>query len=103
MFGSGALAYGIAMGGATTACSFGCNPLLPIALGVAVLKGATVLGAAMLTIFAVGYSVPLTVGLVGVGYGVGRLGRITEHVLPSVRIAGGILMIVVGFYLLAGT
>jgi cytochrome c biogenesis protein CcdA len=99
---TGALAYGLALGGATTACSFGCNPLLPMAMGAAVLKGATVLGAAMLAVFAVGYSLPLAAGLVGIGLGVGRLGRITERVMPVARIGGGALMILVGFYLLGG-
>jgi len=98
----GALVYGLALGGATTACSFGCNPLLPVALGVAILKGATVLGAVMLAAFAVGYSLPLAAGLVGIGLGVGRLGRIAGRVMPVARIGGGVLMIAVGFYLLAG-
>ena len=99
---AGALVYGLALGGATTACSFGCNPLLPMAMGAAVLKGATVLGAAMLALFAVGYSLPLAAGLVGIGLGVGGLRRITERVMPAARIGGGALMLVVGFYLLAG-
>jgi len=98
----GALVYGLALGGATTACSFGCNPLLPMAIGAAVLHGATVLGAAILAAFAVGYSLPLAAGLVGLGFGVGRLGRIAERLMPTARIAGGALMIIVGFYLLAG-
>ena len=98
----GALVYGLALGGATTACSFGCNPLLPMAMGAAVLNGATVLGAAMLAVFAVGYSLPLAAGLVGLGFGVNRLGRIAERLMPTARIGGGALMIVIGFYLLAG-
>jgi cytochrome c biogenesis protein CcdA len=99
---AGALAYGLALGGATTACSFGCNPILPMAMGAAVLNGATVLGAAILGAFAVGYSLPLAAGLVGIGVGVEALGRIAMRVGPAVRIGGAILMIAVGFYLLAG-
>jgi cytochrome c-type biogenesis protein len=96
----GALVYGLALGGATTACSFGCNPLLPMAIGTAVLKGATVLGAVMLAVFAIGYSLPLAAGLVGVGFGLAGLGRLAARVMPAARVAGGALM-VVGFYLLA--
>ena len=99
---AGALVYGLALGGGTTACSFACNPLLPVAMGAAVLKGATLLGAAMLTSFAIGYSLPLAAGLVGVGLGIGRLGRIATRAMPVARIAGGVLLIGVGFYLLAG-
>jgi len=96
-----ALVYGLALGGATTACSFGCNPLLPVAMGAAVMKGATLLGAAMVAVFALGYSLPLAGALVGIGYGVGQLGRVAERVIPAARIGGGTLLIVIGFYLLA--
>lgn len=98
---AGALVYGLALGGATTACSFGCNPLLPMAIGAAVLKGATLLGAVMLAVFAIGYSLPLALGLVGIGFGLAGLGRIAARIMPAARIAGGALMVVVGFYLLA--
>jgi cytochrome c biogenesis protein CcdA len=99
---AGALAYGLALGGGTTACSFSCNPLLPMAMGAAVLKGTTILGAAMLGTFAIGYSLPLAAGLVGIGLGVGRLGRWMQRSMSAVRIGGGVVLIVVGFYLLAG-
>jgi cytochrome c biogenesis protein CcdA len=65
----GALVYGLALGGGTTACALGCNPLLPMAMGAAVLKGATIMSAAMLAVFALGYSLPLAAGLVGIGFG----------------------------------
>lgn len=94
--------YGLAIGGATTACSVGCNPLLPMALGAAVLNGATLLGAAILAFFAIGYSMPLAAGLVGIGLGVGQIGRLATRVVPVARIGGGVVLIGVGFYLLAG-
>lgn len=99
---AGALVYGLALGGGTTACAFGCNPLLPMAMGAAVLKGATFMGAAMLGVFALGYSLPLAAGLVGIGLGVSRLGDIAKRVMPVTRVGGGALMLIVGFYLLAG-
>jgi len=98
---AGALLYGFALGGGTTACSFGCNPLLPMALGAAVVQGATFLGAVMLAVFAIGYSLPLAAGLVGIGFGLGRLGRAARRVIPAVRVAGGLLMLGVGFFMLA--
>jgi len=48
------------------------------------------------------YSLPLAAGLVGIGLGIGRLGRIAERVMPVARIGGGAMMLVVGFYLLGG-
>lgn len=98
----GALLYGLALGGGTTACAFGCNPLLPMAMSAAVLGGATVLGGALLASFALGYCLPLTAGILGIGIGIERLGRIATRLAPVARIGGGILLLAVGFYLLAG-
>jgi len=99
---AGALVCGLALGGGSTACSLGCNPLIPMAMGAAVLKGATLMGVAMLGFFAVGYSLPLAAGLVGIGFGLGRLDGLTQRAITVVRIVGGTLLIAIGFYLLAG-
>ncbi len=98
---AGAVVYGLAVGGATTACSVCCNPLLPAAVGAAALKGAPVLGAAMLGVFALGYSLPLAAGMVGIGFGLGRLGVVAQRIMPVVHVGFGLLLIGVGFYLLA--
>jgi cytochrome c biogenesis protein CcdA len=96
-----AMVYGLAVGGLTTACSFGCNPLIPVALGAALLQGATALGAAMLTAFALGYSLPLTAGLVGLGFGFGQLDLVGQRLPTLVRVGAGGLLIGLGFFLLA--
>jgi cytochrome c biogenesis protein CcdA len=104
MFGqglAGAMLYGLALGGATTACSVGCNPLLPMALGAVVLKSTILMGALALMIFALGYSLPLAAGLVGLSFGLGRLESVSQRLMPVIRIGGGIMLISVGFYLLA--
>jgi cytochrome c biogenesis protein CcdA len=98
---AGAVVYGLAVGGATTACSVCCNPVLPVAMGAVALKGAPVLGAAMLAVFALGYSLPLAAGMVGLGYGLGRLGVVARRIMPAVQVGFGLLLIGVGFYLLA--
>jgi cytochrome c biogenesis protein CcdA len=98
---AGAVIYGLAVGGATTACSACCNPVLPVAMGAVALKGAPVLGAAMLAVFALGYSLPLAAGMVGLGFGLGRLGAVARRIMPAVQVGFGLLLIGVGFYLLA--
>ena len=98
---AGAVVYGLAVGGATTACSVCCNPVLPVAMSAVALKGAPVLGAAMLAVFALGYSLPLAAGVVGLGFGLGRLGAVARRIMPAVRMGFGVLLIGVGFYLLA--
>lgn len=96
-----AVVYGLAVGGATTACSVLCNPLLPVAVSAAGVEGVPLLGASMLAVFAVGYSLPLTAGLLGIGFGLGRLGVLAQQVMPVVRVGVGVLLVGLGFYLLA--
>ncbi len=96
----GAIVYGLAVGGVTAACSVFCNPLLPMAVGAAVWNGAPVMGTVLLAVFGLGYSLPLTAGLVGVGFGLNHLGRLSQRVMPVVRAGVGVLLIALGFYLL---
>jgi len=94
-----AAVFGLVVGGAATGCSVGCSPLLPVALGVAVLQGHTLWGGAILGAFAIGYSLPLTAILMGLSLGKSALK--TKKVATVVRISGGIVLTGVGFYLLA--
>ncbi len=98
---SGATIYGLAVGGGAAACSVACNPVLPIALAVTTLQGHTVWGAAILTVFSIGYSLPIVGVLVGMGLGVRRLTLAVQKVNPIFQKVSGILLIVLGFYLLA--
>lgn len=95
-----AIVYGLALGGGTTACSVGCNPVLPVVLGVVTLQGQPWWGAVILGAFAVGYSLPLSAGLVGLGFGVGKLTSVLQRFAPAIKYGGGVLLIGVGFYLL---
>jgi cytochrome c biogenesis protein CcdA len=98
---AGAILFGLAVGGATTACSLCCNPLLPAAVGAAVLRGASLMGGLMLGVFALGYSLPLAAGLVGIGFGMSRLGSAAQRVVPVVSAGVGVLLIALGFFMLA--
>jgi cytochrome c biogenesis protein CcdA len=95
-----AMLYGLVLGGASTACSVGCNPLLPIAIGATMINGSILMSMLIFTVFALGYSLPLAAGLIGIGFGLGRLGNVAQRVMPVVRIFAGVLLIGVGFYLL---
>ncbi len=98
---SGATIYGLAVGGGAAACSVCCNPILPVALTVTALQGHTVWGAAILTVFSIGYSLPIAGVLVGMGLGVRRLTSAVQKVSPIFQKVAGVLLIVLGFYLLA--
>lgn len=97
---SGATIYGLAVGGGAAACSTLCNPILPVALAVTTLQGHVLWGAALLAVFSLGYSLPMAGVLVGLGLGFGRL-ILIQKINPWINKISGILLIVVGFYLLA--
>jgi len=97
---SGATVYGLAVGGGAAACSVCCNPILPVALAVTTLQGQTLWGAAILTVFSIGYSLPIVGVLVGLGLGFRRMTSVMQKINPAIQKVAGVLLIVLGFYLL---
>lgn len=95
-----AIVYGLLIGGATTACSAGCSPVLPVVLGVVTLQGRTAWGAVVLAVFAVGYSLPIAAAFVGLSAGLDKFASATRRVSQGVKVLGGVLLAGVGFYLL---
>jgi len=96
----GASVMGLGVGGAsityTMAC---CGPMiLPIILGISVLKGQGAWGALILAVFAIGYSLPMVATILGIGFG--KLTGIANKVAGPVRMASGVLLIVAGFWLI---
>jgi cytochrome c-type biogenesis protein len=98
---SGATIYGLVVGGGAAACSVGCNPIIPVALAVTTLQGQTLWGAAILTVFSIGYSLPMVGVLVGLGLGFKGLTSAVQKINPIIQKGAGVLLIVLGFYLLA--
>ncbi|UCC32577.1 MAG: hypothetical protein JSU86_09890 [Phycisphaerales bacterium] len=95
----GAAVFGLAVGGGSTTCTMVCcGPLLPTVLSVAALRGQAGWGAMILTMFAAGYAVPLTVAMLGVS--LGRLSRFASAVAGPIRNVAGVMLIGVGFWLL---
>jgi cytochrome c-type biogenesis protein len=75
-----------------------CTPTLVVMLGVAAAVGSAIFGLALALAFALGRAVPLLIGALAVGWlealrPLARLGRAFE-------IAGGLLLVVSGLYLL---
>jgi cytochrome c biogenesis protein CcdA len=96
----GASIFGLAIGGASTAYTMACcGPMmLPIVLGLSILKGQGIWGIIILAMFAIGYSLPMVGTILGVG--LGKLTGIANKVASPIRIASGILLITAGFWLL---
>ena len=96
----GASIFGLAVGGASTAYTMACcGPLmLPIVLGLSVLRGQGWWGALILAMFAIGYSLPMVGAIVGIGFG--RLSGIANRAAKPIRIVSGALLIGAGVWLL---
>ncbi len=94
----GVAVFGLVLGGGVSVASIGCNPAIFIVLGAAVLQGHVLWAMAILTSYAIGFSLPLTAILLGVSFGKSAIkAKKAELVM---RIAGGILLLIAGFYFL---
>ncbi len=95
----GAAVFGLVMGGGVCVASLACNPGIYIVLGVAVLQGYTLWAMAIMAAYAVGFSLPLAVIMLGVSFGKSVIkAKRTE---TAIRVVAGVLLIGAGFYFLA--
>ena len=95
----GSIIFGFAIGIASLTCSLACaGPLLPVVIGMAVLKGQGIWGALIMFVFAIGYSLPLTAMILGVG--IGKLSRVAGKSMKPVKLIAGVLLIGAGFWIL---
>ncbi len=95
----GAAVFGLIMGGGVCVASLACNPGIFIILGVAVLQGHTLWGMLIMVAYAVGFSLPLTAIVLGVSFGKAAIKA--QKTEKAIRTAGGVLLLVAGFYFLA--
>lgn len=97
--GLAAIIFGLTVGGISTAFNSCCNPVFPVILAASFIKGSTIWGLTMLTVFAVGYALPLAIGFTGISWSLGRLSR-AGQIVRYIPYAGGALLILMGFYFL---
>jgi cytochrome c biogenesis protein CcdA len=95
----GAAVFGLVMGGGVSVASLACNPGIFIVLGVAVLQGYTLWGMCLMAAYAVGFSLPLALIVLGASFGKSAIKA--ERTEAVIRIVSGILLISAGFYFLA--
>jgi len=96
----GSAVFGLAVGAASITCTIACcGPLLPVVLGMAAARGQSGWGALILTVFAIGYSLPLAALMLGVG--LGRTMAVAQRAVRPIRFVAGTGLIIVGFWLLA--
>ena len=95
----GAVVFGLATGGGVSVLSMCCNPGIFVVLGVVILQGYNLGAVGLLIAYAIGFSLPLAVIVLGVS--LGKAAVKAKSVEAVVRIAAGVLLIAVGFYFLA--
>jgi cytochrome c biogenesis protein CcdA len=95
-----AILFGIAVGGLSAACNTCCNPFFPVILAASFVKGSAIWGFTMLLFFALGFGMPLTAMILGIGIGVGKISKRLSQFVRVVKYVGGVALLVFGFYLL---
>lgn len=94
-----AVVVGLLMGGGVAAASLPCNPGVFIVIGASVLMGHLLWGMVLMAAFGVGFSLPL--GAILFGVALGKASVKAQKAEALIRNVAGVLLIVVGFYLLA--
>jgi cytochrome c-type biogenesis protein len=95
-----AVGFGLIVGGSVMACSMLCNPLLLApAIAAAAVPQKILLGAAILAAFSLGFSLPPLAILLGLSLGQSAIK--TAQAAKVIKAFGGLLLIAVGFYMLA--
>jgi cytochrome c biogenesis protein CcdA len=95
-----AVLFGIAVGGLSAACNTCCNPFFPVILAASFVNGSVIWGFLMLLFFALGFGIPLTAMILGIGMGLGKISGILTSGVRIFKYIGGIALVILGFYLL---
>ena len=97
---TGAILFGFIMGGIIPLSNLCCNPFFPIVMAASFVKGSAVWGFAMLFSFALGYGLTIAAAMLGLGLGLGKMSKMLSKFAVGIKYAGGITLIVLGFYFL---
>jgi len=94
----GAVLAGIVLGGIVAVSSLPCNPGIFIVIGAAILQGQVVWAILMLAFFAVGFSIPL--GIVLLGVSLSKVTLAAKGADSVIRWVSGTILLLAGFYFL---
>jgi cytochrome c biogenesis protein CcdA len=96
----GAVIFGFVIGGLTVLGSICCNPIFPMIVAASVVKSSTLWGFFLLFFYALGYGVTLALAMLGVGLGIGKISNLLTKFATILKYAGGITLLILGFYFL---
>jgi cytochrome c biogenesis protein CcdA len=97
---AGAALFGFSLGGVTSLSALCCNPVFPIIMAASFTQGSMFWGFLMLFFYAVGHGVMYVAAMIGVGLGLGKISKIFSKFAVFIKYAGGITLIILGFYFL---
>ena len=97
---SGMVVFGLVVGGLTVLTNICCNPIFPLVVAASLVKGSALWGFFLMFFYALGYGVVIAVAILGVGLGIGKLSKALTKLAVAIKYAGGITLIVLGFYFL---
>ena len=95
---AGAILFGFVVGSLTSLGTLCCNPIFPIVVAASLVTGSTLWGFALLLTYALGFGSMLAVAMLGVGLGIGKLSKLLTKSAVVIKYAGGITLVVLGFY-----
>jgi len=94
---AGAVIFGLVIGGLSVMTNICCNPIFPMIAAASLVKGGALWGFFLMFFYALGYGVTFAVAMLGVGVGISK--TLTKFA-GGIKYAGGIMLIVLGFYFL---
>jgi len=92
--------FGFIIGGLLPLSSLCCHPLLLMVIAASFVKGSMLWGFLMLFSYALGHGMILAFAMIGVGLGLGKISKMLSTFATVIKYAGGITLIVLGFYFL---
>ena len=95
---AGAVLFGFVVGSLTALGSLCCNPIFPIIVAASLVTGSTLWGFILMFAYALGFGSILALGMLGVGLGIGKISKWISKSAEYIKYAGGIMLIILGFY-----
>ena len=95
---AGAVLFGLIVGSLTSLGTLCCNPIFPIVVAASLVKGSSFWGFILLFTYALGFGSTIAALMLGVGLGIGKISKLLSKSTVIIKYAGGITLIVLGFY-----
>ena len=95
---AGAIIFGLVVGSLTPIGTLCCNPIFPIVVAASLVTGSTVWGFILMFTYSLGFGGILAAAMLGIGLGIGKISKWLTKSAVVIKYAGGITLIVLGFY-----